>query len=109
VAEPVVPAIEPSDFLARAYFPGSSEAPLALTIARIDLPTKNRVLGSTQIIIGKADTVTHGASVIRDSFDRGQKERKENRNLSKKRKRNINNNTFVKHWFPLSFYCLVLQ
>ena len=37
----------------------------------------------------------------------GRKEEK--RNLSKKHKRHINNNTFVKHWFPLSFYCLVLQ
>ena len=35
--------------------------------------------------------------------------KKENRNLSKKRKRHINNNTLVKHWFPLSFYCFVLQ
>ena len=34
---------------------------------------------------------------------------KEKRNLSKKRKRHINNNTLVKHWFSLSFYCLVLQ
>jgi hypothetical protein len=35
--------------------------------------------------------------------------KEEKRNLSKKRKRHINNNTLVKHWFPLSFYCLVLQ
>jgi hypothetical protein len=35
--------------------------------------------------------------------------KEEKRNLSKKRKRHINNNKLVKHWFPLSFYCLVLQ
>ena len=38
------------------------------------------------------------------------KEKKEKKNeILAKRKRHINNNTFVKHWFPLSFYCLVLQ
>ena len=37
------------------------------------------------------------------------KEKKEKRNLSKKRKRHKTNNTAVKHWFPLSSYCLVLQ
>ena len=35
--------------------------------------------------------------------------KKEKRNLSKKHKRHKNNNTAVKHWFSLSFYCLVLQ
>ena len=35
--------------------------------------------------------------------------KEEKRNLSKKLKRHTNNNTLVKHWFPLSFYCLVLQ
>ena len=30
---------------------------------------------------------------------------KKNEILAKKRKRRINNNTLVKHWFPLSFYC----
>jgi hypothetical protein len=43
---------------------------------------------------------------IRSILDLNQKEK---RNLSKKRKRHINNNTLVKHWFPVSFYCLVLQ
>jgi hypothetical protein len=40
---------------------------------------------------------------------KGRNKKKEKRNLTKKRKRHINNNTFVKHWFPPSFYCLVLQ
>jgi hypothetical protein len=33
---------------------------------------------------------------------------KRKKNLSKNRKRRINNNTLVKHWFPPSFQCLVL-
>jgi hypothetical protein len=37
------------------------------------------------------------------------KEKEEKRNLSKKRRRHTNNDTLVKHWFPLSFYCIVLQ
>ena len=41
--------------------------------------------------------------------EKEQKRKEEKRNLSKNLKRHISNNTLVKHWFPLSFYCLVLQ
>ena len=37
------------------------------------------------------------------------KERKKNEILAKNANVTINNNTAVKHWFPLSSYCLVLQ
>ena len=59
-------------------------------------------------ITWEAPKVTHQARipVITTTTERRKEEK---RNLSKKRKRHINNNTLVKHWFPLSFYCLVLR
>ena len=50
-----------------------------------------------------------GIYKLQKTEERKKRRKKEKRNLSKKRKRHINNNTLVKHWFPLSFHCLVLQ
>jgi hypothetical protein len=47
--------------------------------------------------------------IERRKKERNNERKKEKRNLSKKRKRLTICNTLVKHWFPLSFYCLVLR
>jgi hypothetical protein len=68
MVEPIVPAIGPSDFLTRVYSTFSSEEPFMPTISSVNFPTNFSVPSSKQIIIGIVDTVTHGASIISDSF-----------------------------------------